>query len=270
VVVLETGMGGRLDATNVVTPLVSIITPIALDHEQWLGRTLGAIAAEKAGIIKRGVPVGTAVQAAEAAEVLQKRAHEQNAVLEEISAPWRKSRLGLRGPHQAENAALAVLGLKLAGFAISDAEIEAGLAEAVWPARFQVLGRYVIDGAHNPAGAAVLAESWREAFPGERPTLIFSAVATKDLTGVLRAILPWVRRVLVVPVHSARAVPTAALADAVASIAPDLDCVPFPGATQALQLAQSFPERILCAGSLYLCGEVLAILQSQSFEVSEQ
>ncbi len=163
-VVLETGMGGRLDSTNAVTPIVSVITPIAMDHAQWLGDTLAKIAAEKAGILKPGVPAVSAAQAPEAAAVLEARASEVGAPLELVREPLDLP-LGLGGSHQKANAALAVAALRAGGVSVSDAALRRGLATVQWPGRFQKLGdRFVLDGGHNPHAAAQLVQTWREEF----------------------------------------------------------------------------------------------------------
>jgi len=155
-VVLETGMGGRLDSTNAVSPLVSTITPIDMDHMQWLGDTLPKIAAEKAGIIKPGVPVVSAPQQPVAAEVLVHTAAERGSEIRFVSEPCLHP-LALAGAHQKWNAALAVETLRASGLGISDAIIREGLLRTEWPARFQRVGeRFVVDGAHNAHSSSAL------------------------------------------------------------------------------------------------------------------
>ena len=161
IVVLETGMGGRLDATNAVTPVVSVITPIDLDHQKWLGNTLEEIAAEKAGIIKPQVPVVSAAQLPEAAAVIRKTALSCEAPLQFVSDPSEDRVVSLAGTHQQQNAALAVAALRAGNIAIDDDAITTGLADVQWPARFQRWDdRTIIDGAHNPSGARMLAKTW--------------------------------------------------------------------------------------------------------------
>ena len=160
---LETGMGGRLDATNAIQSDVSVITPIDFDHEKWLGQSLGEIAAEKAGIIKRKVPVVSAAQRPEAKEAIRARAAECEAPIEYVTAPYDKTPIALAGSHQKQNAALAIAALRAAKIDIGESAIIRGLANVEWPARFQRWDeRTIIDGAHNPAAARVLAETWRE------------------------------------------------------------------------------------------------------------
>ena len=184
-VVLETGLGGRLDATNAVTPAVCVITPIGWDHMDMLGDTLAQIAAEKAGIIKPGVPVITMKQTAEALEVISRTAAERGAPLTIIESPW-NGETGLAGPHQLWNAAMAVAALRAAGFHLGEEVITRGLREVQWPARFQKVGRLIIDGAHNIDAARVLAQTWREQFPNEQAEIIFGAVAGKDTASLPR------------------------------------------------------------------------------------
>jgi dihydrofolate synthase/folylpolyglutamate synthase len=165
-VVLETGMGGRLDATNAITPVVSVITPIDYDHQKWLGHTLTEIAAEKAGIIKPGVPVVSALQPAEAETVIQARASECNAPLQFVSDSWDATPVALGGAHQQQNAAVAIAALRAAKIDVGREAITRGLSEVRWPARFQQWNdRTIIDGAHNPAGCRVLADTVARELP---------------------------------------------------------------------------------------------------------
>ncbi len=167
-------MGGRLDATNATRPIVSVLTPIDYDHQKWLGDSLTKIAFEKAGIIKHKVPVVSALQSAAAADVIRARAAGMRA-RRSISSGNHSTAfpIALSGTHQRQNAALAISALHTADIAIDNAAIERGLASVTWPARFQRWdARTVIDGAHNPAGARILAETWRQIFGDRRATVI--------------------------------------------------------------------------------------------------
>jgi dihydrofolate synthase/folylpolyglutamate synthase len=146
VIVLETGMGGRLDATNALTPLVSVITPIAMDHQQWLGNSIAEIAAEKAGIIKPGIPVVSAPQHPAAAEVIRVAAECAGSALTVVEEPW-PDPLPLAGEHQRWNAALAAAAVREAGFSLPHEILVRGLTATSWPGRFQLLPgrRMVID-----------------------------------------------------------------------------------------------------------------------------
>lgn len=274
-VVLETGLGGRLDATNAITPAVSVITPIGRDHMEILGDTLAKIAAEKAGIIKPGVPVVTVRQDAEALEVIARTAAERGAPLTIVETPLESSGPVLSGPHQRWNAALAVAALRAAGFACDHATIARGLQEVRWPARFQrVRPRLIIDGAHNPDAARVLAQTWQEQFPGQQAQVIFGAVAGKDTATVLREIAPIAASLAFTPIDSPRTLS----AESLRQIWDGLGLPPRPVATHAnlataLESVSIDPSPpVLITGSLYLAGEALALLQDQAatFERSAQ
>jgi len=272
VVVLETGMGGRLDATNVVRPAVSAITPIGLDHQAWLGATEAEIAGEKAGIIKPGAPAVSAPQVPAAAAVLRRAAERAGTSLQFVERPldpeWR---VNLAGGHQRWNAALALAALAAAGLKISPEAIRTGLATVQWPGRFQRLGeRFVLDGAHNPHAAERLAATWREEYGDARATVIFGAMRDKDVAGVLTALRPIAARLLAVPVGNARACTPAELCALARQSLPDLPCEPCASLATALTAAQAPPERILIAGSLFLIGEALAHFASATPEHSEQ
>ena len=264
IIVLETGMGGRLDATNVVTPLVSVITPIALDHQQWLGQTIAEIAGEKAGIIKPGVPVVSARQLPDAAAVL--RSH---GPVEMVEHPHTSSPLALSGEHQQHNAALALAALRSAGFDFSPEVILLGLAQTTWPARFQNLRPdFIIDGAHNPAGAEALVRTWRQTFPNQKARLIFGAVGAKDIRRVLEQLLPIATRIHCVTLKSPRAMPAAEIAALVQTIDPQIP-IDQTGSLKEAMDAAAGPT--LLTGSLYLCGEALALhLRGSVFEISAQ
>jgi dihydrofolate synthase / folylpolyglutamate synthase len=252
-VVLETGMGGRLDATNVVMPLVSVITPIAMDHTRWLGTTVAEIAREKAGIIKPGVPVVSARQEADAAAVLVHCAADSGSPLEFIERGLERWEVALRGVHQKENAALAVAALRAAGAVISDPFIEQGLRAIHWPGRFEVIEeRIVLDGCHNPHAAKQLLANWRDAYGAEKATIIFGALGDKDYRAMLEILEPICREVFLVPVRSERSADVEALASA-CSARHQI----FPTARKALETAQ---EKVLVTGSLFLVGEVLELL----------
>ena len=263
-IVLETGMGGRLDATNVVTPLVSVITPIALDHQQWLGQTIAEIAGEKAGIIKPGVPVVSARQLPEAEAVLRSRGP-----VEIMEHPYTSSPLALGGEHQQHNAALALAALRAAGYDFPQEIVRLGLAQTTWPARFQYLrSDFIIDGAHNPAGAEALMTAWKRAFPNQKARLIFGAVAAKDIRKVLEQLLPIATSIHCLTLKSPRAMPAAEIAALVQAVDPDFPVQLTGSLKEAMESASGLT---LLTGSLYLCGEALALHQGDTaFEVSAQ
>jgi dihydrofolate synthase / folylpolyglutamate synthase len=279
-IVLETGLGGRLDATNALSPIVSVITPIGYDHEKWLGNTLEAIAREKAGIIKPRIPVISSRQEPEAENVVRARAAECDAPLEFV-APVpdrrpgedatvldRRYKVALAGEHQRENAALAIAALRAGNIAIADDEIARGLAAVQWPARFQRWDdRIIIDGAHNPSGARVLVQTWREEFGDERATIILAVLRQKNIEGICRALAPIAAHFILPHIRTERALPPNELATQLSAITPSLPYSITPSRTSispsfsaALALARSEPEPILITGSLHFAGEALATL----------
>ena len=265
--VLETGMGGRLDATNVIEPDVSVITPIALDHTQWLGETIEAIAAEKGGIIKPGVPVVCSPQLPAAAEVLERIAEERGAPLRWVEAAY-AGEVGLAGEHQKLNAAVAIAALRAAPFEIPAESVGAGVASVRWRARFQRLGpRLVVDGAHNPAAAAATVETWRQTFGDRKATVVFGVVESKDVRGVLDLIGRIAGRWIFCEVNSVRGIPPGDLVTQVADR--QIGAAVATGVGEALQLAEE-DDLVLVCGSLFLAGEALSLLEGGEFETSAQ
>src|SRR6185436_6923869 len=228
-VVWETGLGRRLDATNIVTQLASVITNIGWDHQQWLGDTLDKIAAEKAGIIKPGVPVITGAKAGHGLEVIRETAQRAGCPLtivdvsgaagDPLQAVWpgnaaQPPPLKLLGAHQRANAAVAVATVRLLAETFQLAGrlpeiLSRGLAEVRWPGRLQIVatgnGRTVVlDGAHNPDGAEALRQAFEGLFPGKRPALILGVLADKDWNSIVRTRLPLASRLVLTPVGSER------------------------------------------------------------------
>jgi dihydrofolate synthase/folylpolyglutamate synthase len=292
-VVWETGLGGRLDATNIVTPEVCIITNIGLDHQQYLGESLRAIAAEKAGIIKPGVPVISAVESGEAAGVIRECAKAGHCALTLVDRDMealdlglsggkqmaridgREFALGLIGPHQVSNAACVVGAMRQ--LKISEAAVSRGLAGAVWPGRFEILSEkplIVLDGAHNPAGMAMLVKTWRAFLAARygwsahetdsRARLVFSSVADKDISEMAQLLRPLAREVSLVRLANERGAEPALLAQAFAG----LPCVCCDSVSAAWRdLAAADPETVtLITGSLFLVGEMLARRQGNAEE----
>ena len=259
-VVWETGMGGRLDATNAVLPDVAVITPIGLDHQKWLGDTLAQIAGEKAGIIKSQVPVVSAPQAQEVREVLTSTAAGVGAPITFVSEPWSGGAAGLAGAHQRWNAALACAALRAAGVRVdADAEVQ-GLRSVVWPGRFQRIGEdLVVDGAHNPSAIETLVATWREVYGDVRASLVFGAVLDKDIEALLLALRSIADEVWLVPVNNVRGASPEELR-------PMAEAARFAtihdGPVEAsLAAARAAGQPVLVAGSLFLAGEVLALLE---------
>jgi dihydrofolate synthase/folylpolyglutamate synthase len=263
-VILETGLGGRLDATNAIQSNVSVITEIDFDHEKWLGHSLGEIAAEKAGIIKPRVPVVSAAQRPEAEEVICARAAEREAPIEFVAASYDETPIALAGSHQKQNAALAIATLRAGKIDIDKSATARGLANVNWPARFQRWDeRTVIDGAHNPGAARVLAETWREVFGDQRATLILAVLSDKDLRGICEALASISDYVLLPKIRSERAAPPEDLARALSTIAPSLPYCIAPSIGDALDQARERSHPILLTGSLHFAGEALAYLRGE-------
>ena len=264
IVVLETGMGGRLDATNAVQSNVSVITSIDLDHEKWLGNSLEKIAAEKAGIIKPKVPAVSAPQKKEVEVVLRNRAADCESPIEFITEPHEQHPIALCGTYQNKNAALAIAAIRAAMIDIDDWAIAHGLATVDWPARFQRWDeRILVDGAHNPAAARALAQTWMETFGIERATLILAILSDKDLRGIYQALAPIADSVLLPKIRSDRATTQANLAQIISSITPSLPCSITRSVAEALELARAKPNPILLTGSLHFAGEALAYLRGE-------
>ncbi len=289
VLLLETGLGGRLDATNLVEhPALTVLTPISVDHQQYLGDSLEKIAAEKAGILKAGVACVVASQQQKAEKVIARRAAEQDAPLIREGKDWfvggrasvifssggKTRRLpppALAGAHQVRNAGLAVACLdQLGDFAVAETAIALGMKAVQWPARLQRLARgplvdilpkgweLWLDGGHNAAAARVIArQAWRWR---ERPLgLVFGILRTKDPLVFLQPLAEEINALRAVAItgeeNSLSAEETAAAAAKL-----DIDAAAAEGVGAALQnLANHFPgpARVLICGSLYLAGEVL-------------
>jgi len=264
IAVLETGLGGRVDATNAVQSDVSVITPIGLDHEKWLGRTLAEIAAEKAGIIKPGVPVVFAPQRPQAEQVIRARAAECGSPVQFVGETYHSSPVALRGEHQKRNAAVAIAAIHAANIQVGEKAIVRGLAAVEWPARFQKWDeRTIIDGAHNPGAARILAQTWREVFGDQKATLVLAVLSDKDLRGICEALAPITESVLLPKILSERAAAPEELTKMFSIITPSLPHSITPTIADALMLARAQPNPILITGSLHFAGEVLAHLHGE-------
>jgi dihydrofolate synthase/folylpolyglutamate synthase len=272
-VVWETGMGGRLDATNIVTPLASVITNVHFDHEQWLGNALADIAQEKAGIIKPGVPVLTATDAPEALAVIRQVAQQHGSAFRWIGRPDTETppldqlRLPLPGFHQTLNAALAAATVRTLRpiLPVSEEAILQGLGRVDWPGRLQTVlwqGRtFILDGAHNPGGAAALREALRPMCAPTSLTLILGVLADKDWRAIAEVLTPAAHRVLLVPVSSDRSANPTDLAAACRSFAlvPAIRVEVCASLAAAIEHSRGDPVTLI-AGSLYLVGEALELL----------
>jgi dihydrofolate synthase/folylpolyglutamate synthase len=289
VAVVEVGLGGRLDCTNVVPSELSVITPIDLDHTAVLGDTVAAIAADKAGIIRPGVPVVTAPQATEAAAVLGRVAAEQGSLLVDVArvTRWTVPRLSpagqrlsvtvdydkaavgypvevaLAGAYQAVNVATAVTALDLLsrrGWRLDPEAVAAGFAAVRWPARFELLAAspaLVVDAAHNPHGARALVAGLAERWPGDPRCLVLGLSGDKDVDGMLTALLPGVVHVFAAQADHPRALPAQAVADQVRARGVAATACRGPGAALDAALAAAGPDHVVVAtGSIFLAADV--------------
>jgi dihydrofolate synthase/folylpolyglutamate synthase len=264
IIILETGLGGRLDATNAIQSGIAVITPIDFDHEKWLGQSLREIAVEKAGIIKPRVPVVCAAQRPEAEDVIRARAAECRAPIQFVTASYDETPIALAGSHQKQNAALAIRAIGAAKIEIDQSAIARGLAAVEWSARFQQWDeRTIIDGAHNPSAARVLAQTWREIFGDQRATLILAILSDKDVRAICEALAPISNYVFLPKIRSERATPPEEVAKVVSAIIPSLPYSITPSVAEALAVARTNPNPILVTGSLHFAGEALAHLRGK-------
>ncbi|MFZ4440239.1 MAG: bifunctional folylpolyglutamate synthase/dihydrofolate synthase, partial [Syntrophales bacterium] len=282
IVVLEVGLGGRLDATNVVTPLVSVITNISLEHREYLGNTLEKIASEKGGIIKEGGICLTAARQKPVIDTLERICRERGASLYRVGKEIRTTihrdgtfsyrgigrsfeRLTcpLIGRHQISNAALALGAVEMigdAGFRVNDAAVSKGLKEAQWEGRLEILQRspmLLVDGAHNAAGAAALRQAFLNDFPHRRLILVFGVLGDKDYRTMSKMLLPLADRVILTRPHSERALPPDSLLPLAEKFNKAIEVINNPGDALRRALSLAGKNDLVCAaGSLYLVGEI--------------
>jgi dihydrofolate synthase/folylpolyglutamate synthase len=293
VAVIEVGLGGRFDSTNVCRPRVAVITSISFDHTQQLGNRLASIAREKAGIVKPGRPTVSGVTVPEARAVIEQVCRQRDSPLRQLGVDfryryepgqvaacgdrrprvqvttrrrsWPIVEVGLLGEHQAANAAVVVATveeLRAQGLAIADQAAAAGLAGVAWPARLEVLARrplVVLDCAHNVASAHALAETLRTSFPSTRRLLIFAGSSDKDLAGMLHLLAPYFERIYLTRyATNPRAATPEALADLVRDTT-DVAIHATPEEAWRAAQAAARPEDLVCiAGSVFLAGELRA------------
>jgi dihydrofolate synthase/folylpolyglutamate synthase len=279
--VIETGMGGRLDATNIIRPRVSIITNISLEHRDYLGNTLEQISAEKAGIIKPHTPVITGIRQKKALAVVENKAAEKSAALfrlgkdfkvrrnpagtfsyHGIDADWRQLQTGLAGSHQVDNAALVLAACEILnqnGAKLTLDHIRAGLINNRWPGRLEIVSTeplIILDGAHNFIAARNLARFLSENFDRRKITMIIGILDDKPYQAMLKCLLPTARRVILTRARINRAMEPEKLEPLAKKIIPGVTII--PDVKQALEhaLKTAAPDEVICvAGSLYVVGE---------------
>jgi dihydrofolate synthase/folylpolyglutamate synthase len=299
VAVIEVGLGGRFDSTNVCLPAVALITSISFDHTGLLGDRLASIAREKAGIIKPGRPVISGATGPEARAVIEEVCQQRRAPLRQLGVDfryvyrpgqitptgirkprvhvtterreWPGMEVNLLGDHQAANAALVVAcveQLREQGWHLPDAAVAAGLAEVWWPARLEVVGRrpmVVLDCAHNVASAHAVVETLRASFPPVRRLLVFAGSSDKDLAGMFRVLAPhFAHAFLTRYTNNPRGVPPEQLAATLRGCS-DLPATVFAEPAAAYEAARKFagPEDLICiTGSVFLAGEMRPLLMS--------
>jgi dihydrofolate synthase/folylpolyglutamate synthase len=279
VVVLEVGLGGRLDATNVIVPEIAVITPIDFDHEAFLGSSIESIAAEKAGILKRGRPAVFAAQRPEALKILEHRALELDVPVRHSSF-WRvqdvrADKFGskfvlaadeeisiecpLAGMHQVENARTAVTALNL--FGVPSSAIREGIARAVWPGRLERVATnpdIILDGAHNPAGAAALAAYIGEFFKDAPLRIIYGAMRDKAVEEVTNKLFPLAQEVILTAPNQPRALSPESLAPLIEHPALRIAA----STEEALGMAREHPMTTFVTGSLFLVGEARDLMHA--------
>ncbi|MBU0909128.1 MAG: bifunctional folylpolyglutamate synthase/dihydrofolate synthase [Proteobacteria bacterium] len=309
IVILEVGLGGRLDATNVITPLVSIITNVSMDHEAHLGTTLARIAAEKAGIIKNRIPVVSGVAADVSLDVVKRTCLEKEAPFHLLGRDFKTVRhddgtwdylgeggrarnnlpLGMKGGHQFDNTAIALAALDLLqqqGFTITEDTIRSALTKVHWPGRLEYfcrdcasgknidcpaeppaagdgnLRRYLLDGAHNPAGIVSLTQSLASDFVYRKLICVWASMADKDISKTLNTIAPYCHRIIFTRPESERSATAEKLRDILTDSLKER-AIAGASVAEALDRAakEAGPEDLICvAGSLYLVGAARKIL----------
>lgn len=282
IVVLEVGMGGEFDATNIIPcPEVAVLTAIGLDHTAVLGPTVADIARTKSGIIKEGgdvVSYGHLPEADAEIEAACRRNHAtlwpvdfDRLVLKDLTLDERTFDLGpiqdlkmpLLASYQPKNAAVAVTALSVLahkGWHITEQNIRDGFAAVQWPGRFEVLGRhpiFLLDGSHNPQGIAATADSLRELCPGQKFVFLLSIMADKDVDAMLDILVPLAQQFFTVTANNPRAMPGEQLADKLRALGCRAEsCASIPEAVAAAQGAAGYDGRVCALGTLYFSGDV--------------
>ncbi len=281
--IIETGMGGRLDATNIVKPILSIITNISVEHKAYLGNTISEIAGEKAGIIKSNTPVITGAKQNNALSVIEKKAGEESAPFykfrnnfrvrrqhEEgsftyygINSTWHNMKTNLTGRHQVDNAALALAACEIIietnNANLSEEVIKKGLINTKWPGRLEVVSKTpltIVDGAHNLVAIRKLTEYLKETFDGRGITLITGVLDDKSYNTMFKCILPICRRVILTEAKSERSISPDKLLPAAQKIIGDARVIKdIPEAIKYAEASSSDDEVLCISGSLYVVGE---------------
>jgi dihydrofolate synthase/folylpolyglutamate synthase len=294
IAVIEVGMGGRLDSTNVITPLVSVITNIELEHTEFLGTTLGEIAGEKAGVIKQGVPVVTGAMQQEVITVIEREAAAHKAEVYRLSkdfmpvpiasqraqifdyrgikASYEKVRINMLGRYQVDNASLALATIEClcgAGIIVDEAAVRRGLEQARWEGRLELVARkpdIYLDGAHNPASAQRLAAAVREMKSAYRRTiLLIGILQDKDCGGIIAALAPLADRVVVTKPQYSRAMEVQKLASEIRKLHGFVATAETVSEAIAIARDEASPDDlVLITGSLYTVGDARAVFHPEA------
>jgi len=291
--IIEVGMGGRLDATNIITPLVSVITNIGLDHREYLGNHVIAIAKEKAGIIKAGVDMATGVTQPSVIRLFEALAKERGSPFWLLGHHVRYRRkpssllgyyglkrrygdlgIGLKGTFQFRNAALALLTLEILerkGFTISDEAIRSGLADPLWPGRLEVISSnptIILDGAHNPSAMRALAWAIRHDFDFRNLIVVLGVLGDKDISNILKEILPLASKVIYTKAAYERAADPQILMEQGKRLGKTGEvCFPIPKAIDKARTIADTKDLILITGSLYTVGEAKSYLDPTNYPI---
>ncbi|MGJ8676265.1 MAG: bifunctional folylpolyglutamate synthase/dihydrofolate synthase [Akkermansiaceae bacterium] len=270
-IILETGMGGRLDATTAVPADLAVITPIAMDHSQWLGETLSEVATEKAGIIVPKKPVISSQQAPAAQSVIEQTANELLSPLEFVTTPLLGYSIKLSGAHQQENAHLAVTAAHTLGMPLTYDVVQSAMNQISWPGRFEHIPEtpFILDGAHNPHAAKALVETWKSDYPQQRTHLIFGAVEGKNTDKVLAILASIAQHIHLTPIDSPRSLTLDELVDSLPEDSPPHTL--YQNLDEALAATAKFTDqRSLVTGSLFLVGQAKAKLSNTCTRPSSQ
>ena len=288
--VIETGMGGRLDATNMLAPDLSVITNISIEHREYLGSTIAEIAGEKAGIIKKASPVVTGVRQPDAIRVVEAKAAAMKALCYRqgrdfrcrrqadgrfnyygLDHKWRGLATPLLGEHQVTNAGLAIASAEALirkGVPIEEKHVRQGLIDTAWPGRLETVSEkphIILDGAHNLAAARNLGRYLQKHLADRRIMLVIGILDDKPYSGMLRALLPACRRTIITAPTIGRAVPARTLADTAQTYMKDVRVIPqVPQAVRQAIKMTGPRDTIVVAGSLYVVGEAIQALQAMN------
>jgi dihydrofolate synthase / folylpolyglutamate synthase len=295
--VIETGMGGRLDATNTIKPRLCIISNISLEHREYLGNTIAQIAEEKGGIIKRRIPVITGARQTGAVSTLQRIADSRSAPLYRLGKDfkirknpdksfsysglrnhWQNLRTGLSGSHQADNAALALAACEVLNQKYTDLSFEnikTGIENNKWPGRLEVVSEkplVILDGAHNLAGAKNLAAYLTDNFSGRSITLVIGILNDKPYAAMLKSLVPIARKIVLTSPVIDRALPVEKLFSKTKKMGYAAETIPNVGQAVTRTIDNASLDEVICvAGSLYVVGEAKEALEKRgipAFELS--